>query len=262
MSEADAFRILDAAFSLGIRAFDTAEAYGSSAERLRAWIDARRNAGEVKVITKCSVDSLAKSARSALSRFAGIPQLLLLTHGAVGKDEWSIVLTACRRHHAQAGQSVYTEAEVKAVVDLPDMERIQVPGNVFDRRAIMARGARAVPLDVRSVYLQGVLLENPESAELRAPGAGRLSAAAQTAAARLDLELAPLLIASMLRRIAPRDRLVIGVDDAAELDVLPKAFEISHDAAHQFADEIDAVVGNDSLDEVLDPRGWPQSKVE
>jgi len=66
----------------------------------------------------------------------------------------------------------------------------------------------------------------------------------------------------MVRRIAPRDRLVIGVDDAAELDVLPKAFEISHDAAHQFADEIDAVIGNDSLDEVLDPRRWPQSKVE
>src|SRR4029078_9433621 len=68
MLKADSFRILDAAFSLGIRAFDTAEAYGSSAERLRAWIDTRRNAGEVKVTTKCSVDSLAKSAKSALSR--------------------------------------------------------------------------------------------------------------------------------------------------------------------------------------------------
>src|SRR6476620_5011118 len=119
MSDADAFRILDTAFSLGIRAFDTAEAYGSSADRLRSWIDTRRNADEVKVITKCSVDSLAKSAKSALSRFAGIRDLLLLTHGAVGKDQWSIVLAACRRQHAQAGQSVYTEAEVKSVVDLP-----------------------------------------------------------------------------------------------------------------------------------------------
>jgi len=216
MSEADAFRILDAAFSLGIRAFDTAEAYGSSAERLRAWIDARRNADEVKVITKCSVDSLAKSAKSALSRFAGIPELLLLTHGAVSKDQWSIIRAACKRHHAQAGQSVYTDAEVKSVVDLPDMERIQAPGNVFDKRAIRARGARALSLDLRSVYLQGVLLENPESAELRAPGAGALSAAARAAAARLQVDVAPLLVASMLMFAAPRDRLVIGVDAVFE----------------------------------------------
>jgi hypothetical protein len=110
--------------------------------------------------------------------------------------------------------------------------------------------------------LQGVLLEDPESAELRAPGAGKLSAAAQNAAARLDLEVAPLLIASMLRGIAPRDRLVIGVDDASELDVLPKAFEISDKAAHQFTDEVNAVVRNDPLDAVLDPRRWPQSTTE
>ena len=142
------------------------------------------------------------------------------------------------------------------------MERVQVPGNVFDKRAIMARGARAVPLDVRSIYLQGVLLEDPQSADLRAPGAGRLSAAVQNAAARLEVEVAPLLIASMLRLIAPRDRLVTGVDDAAELDVLPEAFEISDDVAHQFMDEIEAVTGNDPLDAVLDPRRWPQSTVE
>jgi aryl-alcohol dehydrogenase-like predicted oxidoreductase len=269
MSEAAAFRILDAAFSLGIRAFDTAEAYGSSAERLRKWIHERGNADSVKVVTKCAVDSATTEARAleerandALSRFAGVSDLLLLTHGAVGTDLWLVVVYACSNRNAAAGQSVYTAAEVRAVADLPDMERVQVPGNVFDKRAIMARGARAVPLDVRSIYLQGVLLEDPESAELRAPGAGKLSAAAQNAAARLDLEVAPLLIASMLRGIAPRDRLVIGVDDASELDVLPKAFEISDKAAHQFTDEVNAVVRNDPLDAVLDPRRWPQSTTE
>jgi aryl-alcohol dehydrogenase-like predicted oxidoreductase len=269
MSEADAFRILDAAYSLGIRAFDTAEAYGSSAERLRKWIDERGNADSVKVITKCTVDSATTDARvleeranSALSRFAGVSDLLLLSHGAVGRELWLVLVYACDSRDAAAGQSVYTAAEVRAVADLPDMERVQVPGNVFDNRAILARGARAVPLDVRSVYLQGVLLEDPKTAELRAPGAGRLAALVRNAAARLNIEVAPLLIAGMLRRIAPRDRLVIGVDDAEELDILPRAFEIAHDAAHQFTDEIDLIVGNDSLDTVLDPRLWPQTAVE
>jgi len=269
MSDAAAFRILDGAFALGIRVFDTAESYGSSAERLRAWIDERGNADSVKVVTKCSVDSaatqakaLAKSAESAISRFVGISDLVLLTHGAVGGDLWPIVVDACSNRDAAAGQSVYTGAEVRAVSDLPDMERVQAPGNVFDKRAILARGARAVPLDVRSIYLQGVLLEDPQSADLRAPGAGRLSAAVQNAAARLEVEVAPLLIASMLRFIAPRDRLVIGVDDVSELDVLPDAFEISDETVQQFVSEIDAVTGNDALDAVLDPRRWPQSTIE
>jgi hypothetical protein len=89
-----------------------------------------------------------------------------------------------------------------------------------------------------------------------------LSSAVKAAAARLDLEAAPLLIAGMLRRIAPRDRIVIGVDDPAELDALPNAFEITDGAAHQFTDEIDAVMGSDSVDAVLDPRRWPQSAVQ
>jgi hypothetical protein len=198
----------------------------------------------------------------ALSRFAGISDLLLLTHGAVDSDSWPIVVDACSSQDAAAGQSVYTGAEVRAVSDLPDMDRVQAPGNVFDKRAILARGARAVPLDVRSIYLQGVLLEDPRSAELRAPGAGRLSAAVQNAAARLDLEAAPLLIASMLRFIAPRDRLVIGVDDASELDLVPKAFDIDDSTVRQFLSEIDDVNKNDELDEVLDPRQWPKSRAE
>src|SRR6185503_10261555 len=93
MSENDAFRILDAAWALGVRAFDTAEAYGESASRLRDWIDARGYADSVEVVTKCRVDSsgeaetaLEASADAALSRFAGIGRLVLLTHGAVAAD--------------------------------------------------------------------------------------------------------------------------------------------------------------------------------
>ena len=45
--------ILDAAWAIGVRAFDTAEAYGESASRLKKWIDARRNADSIEVVTKC-----------------------------------------------------------------------------------------------------------------------------------------------------------------------------------------------------------------
>jgi aryl-alcohol dehydrogenase-like predicted oxidoreductase len=62
--------------------FDTAEAYGESASRLRAWIDARGNAASVEIVTKCGVDSsgergatLEASAEEALARSMALAEL-------------------------------------------------------------------------------------------------------------------------------------------------------------------------------------------
>ena len=268
MSEAAAFRILDAASAMGVRAFDTAEAYGSSSARLRAWIDARNNADSVEIITKCSIDSsgqplnaLEEKADKALARFDGIEHVIVLTHGAVGADLWSAVVAASSRHHASAGQSVYSPEEVTAACALSGIEMMQVPGNILDQRAIQARGDSGVPLDVRSIYLQGVLLDDPNDADRRAPGSGRISAGVQSAAASLGIPAAQLLVASMLRVIGPRDRLVIGVDDVSELEVLPAAFEVGDDVVRQFQSMMTRLADDPALDRLLDrlldPRTWP-----
>jgi aryl-alcohol dehydrogenase-like predicted oxidoreductase len=263
MPEAAAFRILDAAWSLGIRAFDTAEAYGSSSARLRAWSEARGNADSLEVVTKCRVDfpgqplqALEESAHRALARFDGIRRLVLLTHGSVGADRWPVLLAASAAHHAVIGQSVYSADEVRAACELTGVERLQVPGNVLDHRAIRARGSSPVSLDVRSVYLQGVLLEDPQHAELRVPGSAGIAAAIQSAASALETSVAPLLVASMLSVIAPGDRLVIGVHDVAELGVLPAAFEIPADTVKRFKEEIRYLSEDPALAFVLDPRRW------
>lgn len=269
MSEAAAFRILDAAWSLGVRAFDTAEAYGSSAARLRAWSEARGNAESLEVVTKCSVDfprqslqALEETAHMALSRFEGTARLVLLTHGPVGADRWPAFLAAARRHRAVVGQSVYSPDEVRAACELPGAERLQVPGNVLDHRAIRARGNSTVFLDVRSIYLQGVLLEEPQRADMRVPGSAGIAAAVHSAAAVLDTAVAPLLVASMLRVIAPGDRLVIGVDDVTELGVLPAAFEIPDATVQQFQEEIGHLADDPAFGFIRDPRRWPPEPAE
>jgi aryl-alcohol dehydrogenase-like predicted oxidoreductase len=262
MSQTAAFRILDAAWALGVRAFDTAEAYGSSAERLRAWSRARGNAELFEVVTKCSVnpqqslEALGESADKALSRFDGIGHLVLLTHGAVGADRWPVLLAASGRHNAAVGQSVYLPAEVRAACELPGVERLQVPGNILDHRAVPSRQDASVSLDVRSIYLQGVLLEDPQQAELRAPGSGKFVAAVHSAAAMLDTGLAPLLIASMLKTIRAGDRLVIGVDNVSELDSLPAAFEIPDDTVEEFQKRVGRLADDPALSTFLDPRSW------
>jgi aryl-alcohol dehydrogenase-like predicted oxidoreductase len=262
--EASAFGILDAAWSLGIRAFDTAEAYGSSARRLRAWSDSRGNAETLEIITKCSpggpgesLHALEESAHKAVSRFSGVGRVVLLTHGAVSADRWPALLTASAAHNVVVGQSVYSADEVTAACALPGIGRLQVPGNVLDKRAIRARGSSAVPLDVRSVYLQGVLLESPEHADARAPGAAGITAALQAAAAALDTNLASLLIASMLRVVRSDDRLVIGIDHVSQLDVLPEAFEIPEDTVQEFQKRVACLADDPALSILLDPRSWP-----
>ncbi|HYN80886.1 MAG TPA: aldo/keto reductase [Gemmatimonadaceae bacterium] len=262
--EDSAFRILDAAWSLGIRAFDTAEAYGSSARRLRAWSDSRGNAEALEIITKCSLDSpdeslhaLEDRANKALRRFSGVRRVVLLTHGAVDADRWPALLAASAAHDAIVGQSVYSADDVSAACALPGMGRLQVPGNVLDSRAIRARGDSPVPLDVRSVYLQGVLLEAPHMADARAPGAAGITAAVQDAAAELDTSLASLLIATMLKVIRRDDRLVIGIDNVSQLDALPPAFEIPDDTVQEFRETVARLAGDPALTILLDPRGWP-----
>jgi aryl-alcohol dehydrogenase-like predicted oxidoreductase len=266
MSLTDAFRILDAAWAHGVRAFDTAEAYGDAAARLKAWIDARRYADSVEVVTKCRADfagepmqTLEASADAALARFEGIGRVVLLTHGAVDAMHWPAVIAVSTKHRAKPGQSVYTPIEVKAACSLPGIERLQVPGNVLDQRAILARGSAAVSLDVRSVYLQGVLLDNPETADVRAPGAGSISVRLRTAAASLGSSLPALLVASVLRMIGPGDRVVIGVDDASELEPLREAFELPGNTVGQFQQALSTLAADPATARILDPRQWPQA---
>jgi hypothetical protein len=66
----------------------------------------------------------------------------------------------------------------------------------------------------------------------------------------------------MLKIMAPRDRLVVGVDDIAELEALPKAFELNAGTVEQFRNEIERVTDDVALDVVLDPRRWPQPAIE
>ncbi len=268
MSEAAAFRILDKAFSLGIRAFDTAEAYGSSAARLRAWSDDRENSDSLEVVTKFSfepgqsTETVEENADRALSRFEGIGRLTVLSHGALAPDYWPALLAASRRHKAAAGQSVYSPDEVALACDLPDIGRVQAPGNILDKRALRARGRSRLRLDVRSIYLQGVLLDDPDVADVRAPGSGRISAAIHSAAAAADSPVAPLLVASMLRVIEPGDRLVVGVDNPSDLEVLPAAFEIPDATVEQFQEGIAHLADDPALPLILDPRQWPTLQAE
>ncbi|MBA2707519.1 MAG: aldo/keto reductase [Gemmatimonadaceae bacterium] len=270
MSEADAFRILDAAWALGVRAFDTAEAYGASAARLQDWATGRGRLGLAEVVTKCAVGppaprlaEIERAARAALARFEGARSRVLLSHGFLSADLWPAMLAAVEGSEAVAGQSVYGPEEVASACALEGIGRVQAPGNVLDRRSLAARGTTVVPLDIRSVYLQGVLLELPESAERRAPGVSGVAASLQSAAAEIGVELAPLLLASVLQLIGDEDRVIVGVDHENQLAAVGMAMEMPPEKLAQFQEltrheyHIRHLAEDPSRSRILDPRTWP-----
>lgn len=261
MPEGQAFAILDAAWELGIRVFDTAEAYGESAVRLRRWLGMRGHLATACVCTKVQLvadaDEPTVSARvaAALERFDGAAERLILTHGPVDPPAWDWFADAARAAGVAFGQSVYTPAEVARAGAL-GATRVQAPGNVYDLGALSARAATDTPVDIRSVYLQGLLLETPEDAERRVAGGGALAAAVGEAAALATVPAAALLVAALLRRITIRDRLVIGVDTPAELAVLIRAVGVDPRTIDEFVAVIDRCTAAGIRPGVLDPRTW------
>jgi aryl-alcohol dehydrogenase-like predicted oxidoreductase len=258
MSRSDAFAVLDAAWELGVRTFDTAEAYGESAERVAAWIAARGIHDDVSVVTKvvATADGAWEGAIApAVQRFAGARSTTLLSHNAVLDDRWARFAARAAEAGANAGQSVYDAGEVALVSALPGVTVIQAPANVLDRRALVARGG-STRLDLRSVFLQGLLLERPADAERRVAGAGAVVQRLGELAAGVGEPLAPLLIAATLAAARGTDRVVLGFDEPAQLSVVPAALRIDRDTAEGFLLAVQQGIHLPRGSALLDPRTW------
>jgi aryl-alcohol dehydrogenase-like predicted oxidoreductase len=175
-------RILDLAGEAGVRTLDTAAAYGGS-ERVLGSLDASRH---FDIITKTIPVTAAEVDDAAIATIeagvhASLEQLRcarvagLLVHnvqnlaGSGGARLWSCL----ERFHtdgqvAQLGVSVYSAEEAEAAADRFPIEFVQLPLNVFDQRPVASGGlerlaARGIRIYVRSVFLQGLLLMDPEA---------------------------------------------------------------------------------------------------
>jgi len=251
-------RVLDAAWDSGIRSFDTAEAYGEAALRLSEWIKSRRVAPLCHVVTKVpaacvgEVDAVAR----AVQKFSCVASCTLMTHGAVDAAAFAGFQDAADGAGALPGASVYEASEVIAMAGF-GARRIQAPINVFDTRQRDAAQRCGVPMDGRSVFLQGVLLEHPECAEARAPGTGRMAQAVERASSAIGVPRAVALLAWAIHALGPHDRVVVGVDRPEELEAIVLAASLEASATQAFIDALEEDAGVSNLDRaVLDPRTW------
>jgi aryl-alcohol dehydrogenase-like predicted oxidoreductase len=148
--------LLDRALELGVNLIDTAPAYGSSEERLGAFVKAHR--AEIVLATKCgeffekgasrwdfSKKALAGQIAASLKKLKTEAVDVLLLHSD-GKDEAVLkkgldaLLAARRRGQARAiGISAKTEAGIRAAIGQVDV--IMAPFNRADRKLETALAA-------------------------------------------------------------------------------------------------------------------------
>lgn len=171
-----ASRIVQEAWNGGIRQFDTAQAYGESERVLGRVLGRLGYDREAKVITKFDphLDHLDPHALSAaldasLERL-GVPRLFgIVLHREGMLSLWNRglgdILTGFKEGGKveRIGVSVYSPHRALEALKIEDMDMVQVPANMLDRRFHKAGVfdlalKRRKILYIRSVFLQGLLL--------------------------------------------------------------------------------------------------------
>ena len=177
LSREEVARILDTAAGHGIDAIDTAIAYGQSESVIGETAQNR-----FKIISKLppiplDVSNVSQWVRTqvdaSLSRLKCTSLDALLLHrsqdltDAHGAELYEAINSLKVEKIIQRfGVSIYTPDELSGIIGTFDIDVVQAPLNVFDRRilgVIDQLTALNIEVHVRSVFLQGVLIAKPEN---------------------------------------------------------------------------------------------------
>lgn len=234
--EREAATILDEAAAMGIDTLDTAFLYGDS----EAVIGRLASRGSFRIVTKtpkldaASGTALQSCFQESLERLQTEHVYGLLFHDPAdltGPDGGQLWRQAEELKAAgsveKIGVSVYKQAEIDALLDLYPLDLVQLPWSPLDRR--MSEGGAldrvtfaGVEIHARSLFLQGLLLQDPSSIDRRFRPIA--DAVAELHAAYAAAGLRPLegVLATAFRdqRIA---RFICGVTSLEELRQLAAA---------------------------------------
>lgn len=229
---ADGAALVSAAARLGIGMLDTAQAYGTS-EQVLGGLLKPAGAPSFEVISKIApsvdctnADDVLAAARESVSRI-GKPLYGLMYHDPAAIHHWmsgaAEGLTRARDEGlcGRIGVSIYTPEEMALAASHQDIDILQAPFNMLDRRLEQTGAAdaaieRGCEVHFRSLFLQGLLLGEPGTLPERLAFARPWVAAVREACRRHDADPAETAIGYVRRRF-PEARLVIGCDDAEQL---------------------------------------------
>ena len=177
------FRILDAAMAAGINTLDTAAGYGNSEEVIGAWLKTIPEDQRPFIVTKAakldhsSLDALRSDLKERVKKSRerlGLSQLpLLMLHNCedylCDKENVKLVFEELKA----SGDILYSGISAYSNHDYGELaasgfDAVQIPVNIFDWGQIENGGLQKLKdsgmmIFVRSVYLQGLVFQDPET---------------------------------------------------------------------------------------------------
>lgn len=260
LSDDGVSEVCAAAVRGGVGVFDTSPYYGDAQSRLgRAFSGASKPRYSSKFGLDSADPDLSTMLRQTLAdlQVSALEALLFHRVEDLRDPRASAACEALRSMRergvvAQVGASVYDASDLEAALELmPDLDIVQVPGNVLDRRLLdhprlIDFHRRGGTVHVRSAYLQGVLLAPAAGVPEKLSGLRPALAAIRTAASAHDVTLIELLL-GFLKHHPVVDAVVVGALSAREMQQTIMAW---NEAA---ALDLDVPQVPDAL---LDPRKW------
>jgi aryl-alcohol dehydrogenase-like predicted oxidoreductase len=280
LNDDSVFQVLDYAMRNGVRAIDTARAYGKAESRIGRNLE-RLALGDVSLITKLSPLSLLPNDANDqaiidaidASIFRSCYELRLHTLPVVMLHRWEhyqshqgrIWKRLVELHHdgiiRELGASVYQPEEAVSALKEPLVRHLQVPVNLLDKRWIeldipkIANSRSDCTLYARSIYLQGLLVNAPDFwPYVEGVNAAEICATLETLVSDFSREsLADLCMAYILGQ-EWIDSIVVGVETKEQLE--QNFAMLRHKPlTREEQKELSARIPNLPL-ELLDPSKW------
>jgi aryl-alcohol dehydrogenase-like predicted oxidoreductase len=267
--------IIAEAYRQGVRFFDTAQDYGESETVLGEAFAGFGIGADVRVITKLSsrivatgdINLVRQSLETSLRRLNVASLWAVLLHGEMQLDQlqgWlgDIVRQAKEDGLLQRfGVSVYAPERALQALETEAIDVVQVPCNAFDRRMRQAgvfERARdcGKSVFVRSVYLQGLALLEPDNMPIAIPGARNAVRALIRFCDHEGVSRQRFAI-SYIRWMAPESPLVIGAESVQQLVancgiILAEPLPVE---LHRAWEEL----YRHEHPQLIDPRTWPRT---
>lgn len=175
--------ILSLAWDLGIRKLDTAPVYGDAEARLPSlcgpnqfFVTSKLPPVPGDLSGPEKRDWIDRSIETSRARLGGMLRAVLFhrsgdLNGPEADVIWDSAAEICARHELALGVSSYDPAEVAALASAYPISVAQLPGNAFDQRLLGAGLSATMTLEIRSVFLQGLLLGDAGTMAARLPAA-------------------------------------------------------------------------------------------
>ncbi len=269
-NEAVALEIVRAAWQGGVREFDTAQGYGESEAVLGRVFAKLGISADVSVVTKpdkvldyFDEQAVFASLRGSCDRLGARRLGAVLLHSESFLDSWDDLIRdkfeslRVQGIVERVGISVYSPESALLALRTPGIDVVQIPYNALDRRFENAgvfdeAKQQGKVLYLRSIYLQGLLLMNPNRLPANVVHAKAVLAEFQAFAVKLGLTPLSLALA-FVRDAHPGSKVIFGAETPEQVAESLRLWSV--EVPSDLVETVQTRFG-DVSENVLNPSSW------